>query len=119
MNILILSIISFSHECLVFFILKYITIPIIFLMWYFICSSYSYKEGSVPLVGGAGLALAGCIIATVVIALEIPTLVFFIKGFNDLKLLAIIGYFIHWIPVPLSIIIEFTHCCGCGLFTIS
>ena len=86
-------------------------------MWYYICSSYSYKTGNVPMAA-AGLTFIGCIIATVVIALEIPTLVFFIKDFYDLKLLAIISYFIHWIPVPLSIIIEFTHCCGCILFVI-
>ena len=114
---LILSIISFNSECLTYFILKYITITITFLMWFCICSSYSFKKGSTPF-GELGYTCLGCIFATVVISLEITILVFFIKNFYDLSLLAKISYFIHWIPVPVSIIIQFTHCCGCELFAV-
>ena len=78
---LILSIISFNSECLTYFILKYITITITFLMWFCICSSYSFKKGSTPF-GELGYTCFGCIFATVVISLEIAILVFFIKNKN-------------------------------------
>ena len=114
---LILSIISFDNECLTFFILKYISIPLTFLMWVLICASYSFIKGSKPIPVGVYTCL-GCIIAVLVIAMEITILVFFIRDYDVLNLLAIIGYFIHWINIPISIIIEFTHCCGCELFTV-
>ena len=46
----------------------------------------------------------------IVLGLEIAVLVYFIKYFSDLNSLTIIGYFIHWIPPPLSIIIVCTDC---------
>ena len=47
----------------------------------------------------------------VVIILEITCLVFFIKYYNDLDLLAIIGYFIQWIPLIVGLIIYIV--CNC------
>ena len=101
---LVLSIISFDSDCLTFFVLKYITITFTFLMWFLTCCSYSYESSD-------GIdAIAYCCPAStaiiIVIGLEISVLVFFILDFKDLDLLAIISYFIHWIPLPMAIIIS-------------
>ena len=44
------------------------------------------------------------------LALEITVLVFFVMYYKDLELLALIGYFIHLITVPASIILMIKEC---------
>ena len=107
---LIFSIISFDNECLTFFILKYISIPLTFLMWILICASYSFKKGSKRIPIGVYTCL-GCIVAVLVIGMEITILVFFIRDYDVLNLLAIIGYFIQWIPIIVLIIVIIVFQC--------
>ena len=104
---LVLTIISFDSEFLIFFILKYVTISLTFVMHLSWCYLYSYTAEE--MCDNFFYLLISVITAIIVLGLEIAVLVYFIKYFNDLNLLIIIGYFIHWIPPPLSIIIGCTH----------
>ena len=105
---LVLTIISFDSNHSTFFILKYVTISLTFVMLFSWCYFYSYTaERSCD---DFLYILISIITIVIVLGLEIAVLVYFIKSFSDLNSLTIIGYFIHWIPPPLSIIIACTDC---------
>ena len=104
---LILTIISFNSNCLTFFVLKYINITITFMMFFSCCYSYSYSPDGKS--KDYTYILLSAVVAFIALGLEIAVLVYFIKSFSDLNLIAVIAYFIHWLCVPLSIFIAKTH----------
>ena len=104
---LILTIISFDSDCSIFFILKYITISLTFVMFFSCCYSYSFSPSSNS--KDYIYILLSAIAAFIVMGFEISVFYYFIKYFSDLNLLAIISYFVHWLTAPLCISIAKTH----------
>ncbi len=76
-------------------------------MWLTLCCSYSYTNQDFE---GIMFIIPGIILVIIYLALEIPILVFFIMYYNDLVLLALIGYFIHLITIPGAVILMIKQC---------
>ena len=104
---LVLLIIAFDSECMTYFVLKYVSISFSFLMWISICYSYSYTSRDFE---GMMYIIPAFIFVLINLSLEITVLVFFVRYYKDLELLALIGYFIHLITVPASIILMIKEC---------
>ena len=104
---LILSIIAFDSDCMTYFVLKYVTLSFSFLMWICLCLSYSYNNRDFE---GIMYTIPSFILFIINLALEITVLVFFVKYFKDLELLALIGYFIHLITIPAAMILMKKEC---------
>ena len=93
----IVTIIPYESESKTYFILAFITQGIYLLFMILLPLSFSKSEDC----GVCVIFLAFC----TVLGIEIACLVYFIKSFSDLKLLAKIGYFAHWSYIPFLIII--------------
>ena len=101
---LVLSILSFDNKYKIYFILAFllqgfyfIVMIIIFILMTVDCGSNDkYDNGHHLFSSGLILLSCGAILGCCIyLGLEIATLVFFIKFFSKLRLLAKIGYFAH------------------------
>ena len=94
----ILTIISYDNESKLFFIVRFVNqfLYIIFSFSAGCCSAYDSSDG----IDGFFPCLFFCCSSCFIIGLEIPSLIYLIKYFNDLENLAIISYFFHWIIIP-------------------
>ena len=106
---LVLSIISFDPECMSYFVLNYVTIFFSILCYIIGCFLPLFEEDEGESCATCGLV--GICVFIVVLGLEIAVLVIFINDYQILDLLAIIGYFIQWIPIIVLIIVLIVFQC--------
>ena len=90
----ILTIVSYDYNCKTFFVLRFITqgIIILFCMSFACFSSYLNSDG-IDAIGH--VCFTSCTICFA-LGIEISSLVFFIKNFNELQNLGKIAYYIHF-----------------------
>ena len=92
-----------------YFVLNYITIFFSILCYIIGCFLPLFEEDEGESCATCGLV--GICVFIVVLGLEIAVLVIFINDYQILDLLAIIGYFIQWIPIIVLIIVIIVFQC--------
>ena len=116
---LVLSILSYDNECKIYFILAFIFQGLLLLSWIIISilmnscfnsedddDDYEDHHHHHPLFSSSFVLImfAALFIGCFYVGMGIATLVYFIKFYSKLKLLAKIGYFVHFINYLISII---------------
>ena len=101
----ILSIIPFDSKCKTYFILVFV-LQGLYLVFFILMGVTAAAANDEDENGGDCFVCVLILGICAFLGMEITCLVFFIRAFSKLKLLAKIGYFVHWSYIPLAIIIE-------------
>ena len=111
----VLSIIAYDNDLLKYYILRYIT-QVLCCIYSIIVINYLTYE---PYVHPKGhfeetyILMFLCLGLCILIPMEITCLVFFVKDYDSIESKGKIGYYIHLVTLPLSIILMISLKCQC------
>ena len=94
----ILTLLDYSDKIKSYFIIRFITqvlfiyytIALVGLLSY---NSHDGIDGLIPFI-------PFCLMLVIILALEITSLVLYIKGYDDIQKLARVGYYVHFLHIP-------------------
>ena len=112
----VLSIIAYDNDLLKYYILRYITQVLCCIYSIMVINYLTYKPYVHPKTGHAEemfILIFLCLGLFILIPMEITCLVFFVKDYDSIESKGKIGYYIHLVTLPLSIILMISLKCMC------
>ena len=105
----ILTVLNVSKDCLIYFILRFITqaLYIYFCVALYGCIFIKIKDKEDCIDPSCSF----CIGSFLVLLMEIPSLIIFISYYDKIYFLAKIGYYIHLIYIPIMLFLIFYYSC--------
>ena len=94
----ILTLLDYSDKIRNYFIIRFITqlLFIYYSITFVGLISYSSHDG----IDGLIPFIPFCLMLVIILALEITSLVLYIKGYDDIQKLARVGYYVHFSHIP-------------------
>ena len=112
----VLSIIAYDNDLLKYYILRYITQVLCCIYSIMVINYITYEPYVHPKMGHFEeiyILMFLCLGLFILIPMEIACLVFFVKDYDSIESKGKIGYYIHLVTLPLSIILMISLKCRC------